>query len=349
MNLINKYIDDICVNIMKNKLQTNSVKNSPGKCVHIPQIGEHDMLINNKYNLPTLKSIAKLYKLKISGNKTQLISRIYSYLYLSETTIKIQKMIRGNIQRKYDSLHGPAYKKRNLCVNAVDFLSMENVVDIPQDQFFSFKDANGFIYGFEILSIFQLIMKNGKRNASCTKNPYNGQIISRNVVMQLTLLLHLSRILKITVCINISDVTKDMPDKKTIELRTLALFQNIDALGNYSDENWFLALNKNKIIKFMRELMDIWQHRAQLSMEIKRAICPPFGNPFAINFGHLHSLENIQEIRKEVLIVLEKFVNSGIDKDSKCLGSYYVLCALTLVNENAATSLPWLYQSVAYA
>ena len=68
MNLINKYIDDICVNIMKNKLQTNSVKNSPGKCVHIPQIGEHDMLINNKYNLPTLKSIAKLYKLKINSN-----------------------------------------------------------------------------------------------------------------------------------------------------------------------------------------------------------------------------------------------------------------------------------------
>jgi hypothetical protein len=41
-------------------------------------------------------------------------------------------------------------------------------------------------------------------------------------------------------------------------------------------------------------------------------------------------------------------VNSGIDRDNKCLGAYYVLGALTLVSEDAATSLPWLYQAVCY-
>jgi hypothetical protein len=49
-----------------------------------------------------------------------------------------------------------------------------------------------------------------------------------------------------------------------------------------------------------------------------------------------------------ILHVLEKFVNSGADTDNKSLGAYYVLGALTLVNENAATSLPWLFQSVSY-
>jgi hypothetical protein len=48
------------------------------------------------------------------------------------------------------------------------------------------------------------------------------------------------------------------------------------------------------------------------------------------------------------LEVLEKLFNTGVDKDSKSLGAYYVLGALTLVNENAASSLPWLYQSVNY-
>jgi hypothetical protein len=46
------------------------------------------------------------------------------------------------------------------------------------------------------------------------------------------------------------------------------------------------------------------------------------------------------------LEVLEKFVNLGIDQDSKSLGAYYVLGALTLVNESAASTLPWLFQSV---
>jgi hypothetical protein len=58
-----------------------------------------------------------------------------------------------------------------------------------------------------------------------------------------------------------------------------------------------------------------------------------------------HDLLNIKKI---VLDVLEKFVNNGVDRDSKTLGAYYVLGALTLVNDSAATSLPWLFQSVSY-
>ena len=48
------------------------------------------------------------------------------------------------------------------------------------------------------------------------------------------------------------------------------------------------------------------------------------------------------------LEVLEKLVNSGVDHDCKALGAYYVLGCLTIVNETAATSLPWLFQSVSY-
>jgi hypothetical protein len=49
-----------------------------------------------------------------------------------------------------------------------------------------------------------------------------------------------------------------------------------------------------------------------------------------------------------MLEIMEKLVNCGIDRDSKSLGAYYVLGALTLVNTEAATSLPWLFQSVNY-
>jgi hypothetical protein len=49
-----------------------------------------------------------------------------------------------------------------------------------------------------------------------------------------------------------------------------------------------------------------------------------------------------------VLQSMETMVNTGIDKDSRSLGAYYVLGALTLVNEEAANALPWLYQSMQY-
>ena len=45
---------------------------------------------------------------------------------------------------------------------------------------------------------------------------------------------------------------------------------------------------------------------------------------------------------------MEIMVNNGINNDSKALGCYYILCALTLVNSDAAESLPWLYESVNY-
>ena len=96
----------------------------------------------------------------------------------------------------------------------------------------------------------------------------------------------------------------------------------------------------------MRELADIWNYRAQIEIQMKRNICPPNGDPFRnLSMNYIGSEQDICNIRKVILEVLEKFVNNGIDKDSKALGACYVLGALTIVNEDAATSLPWLFQS----
>ena len=94
------------------------------------------------------------YKLKVSGNKSQLVTRIYSFLYLSNYSIKIQKNIRGFLQRKYNKLQGPGFKNKNVCTNTTDFFTMDNLTELPNRQFFSFKDADGFIYGFNLLSIY---------------------------------------------------------------------------------------------------------------------------------------------------------------------------------------------------
>jgi hypothetical protein len=259
--------------------------------------------------------------------------------------MKIQKVFRGILQRKYNLLHGPAYKNRDLCTNNCDFITMEPLNEISFHQFISYKDVDDFVYGFDIGSLYNLIFKTKKD----IKNPYNRSNIPDYLFKNIKTLIKLGIILKTPINLEIEDDCIFMSAEKTIEMRCLSIFQQIDSLGNYSDPQWFLSLNRNGLIKFVRELADIWNYRAQLSTDVKRKICPPNGDPFRqINFQSLHTELNITTTKKSVLEVLEKMVNDGVDSDSKSLGAYYVLGALTLVNDNAAISLPWLFQSVSH-
>lgn len=342
-NMSNDYFMFLGDKISKKLQFSKKLEKIDGELETIPDFDEYELLLKYNYNIKQLKQIAKEHKLKITGNKQQLVSRIYSYLYLSHLVIRVQKIIRGCLQRKYNNIHGPAFKNRSLCTNNFDFLSMDELTNIPNEQFFSFKDDDGFIYGFDILSLHNLIYKcNG-----AVKNPFNQQPLTSKVIENFRSLLRVSRVLKINILTELSDVTKEVSDKKSVELRALTLFQNIDALGNYSNSQWFLSLNRNQLIKFLRELVDIWQFRANLSNETKKAICHPSGNPFQRlpNYNILQTIDNLDEVRKIILEIMEKLVNTGIDKDNKCLGAYYVLGAITLVNYEAATSLPWLFEA----
>ena len=318
----------------------------------ILNIDNYNQLTENNYNIQQLKIMAKFYKLKLSGNKKELINRLYIFLFLSSYIIKIQKIFRGNLQRKFNNYFGPAFKNRAICVNDTDFVTMDDLKDLDYGQFYSYKDNDGRVYGFDIASIYNLIYKNTD-SINISKiggiNPYNRNKIPCFVMIDLKMIVRTSKILKIKIDLDFDTNVGVVSNEKSVEMRTLTLFQNIDSLGNYSSPEWFLTLNRNQLIKFLRELGDIWNYRAQLSNEIKQNICPPTGDPFRhINLSYIMNEHDILNIKKIVLDVLEKFVNNGVDRDSKTLGAYYVLGALTLVNDLAATSLPWLFQSVSY-
>jgi hypothetical protein len=341
-NVKDDYMKIIIINCEKLiPIYKNQIKINDENTI-MPTIQNYNELTKYNYNIAQLKTFAKYYKLKITGNKKQLISRIFCFLYLSSYIIKIQKNFRGMMQRKYNMLHGPASKNRELCTNNTDFITMEPIKEIKNNQFISYKDTDDFIYGFDIVSLYNLVFKNNNDN----KNPYNRKDIPDFVLKNIKTLIRLSNILKVPINFEIEDDSMNISSEKAIELKVISLFQNIDSLGNYSNPEWFLSLNKNQIIKFMRELIDIWSYRAQLTIETKRNICPPTGDPFR-NFSmvFIHIETNLYSIKKVVIEVLEKLVNLGINRDSKSLGAYYILGALTLVNENAAIAYPWLFQS----
>ena len=309
----------------------------------IPKINEYNNLLTINYNLQQLKKINKFYNYKIAGNKDDLKKHIYNNMYYSYYATIIQKTAKLYFVKKYLYLHGPGFFDKSKCANDCDFCTLDELNIIPYSQFISFKDDDKFIYGFDINSLYNLYVK----NKSQVENPFNKKIIGKNVFNTLIKYIKYSNLLNITVNINYNEL-QNLSESKLMEIKILSLFQSMDSLGNYTNMSWFTSLNKYDLIKFLRELNDIWNYRANLTQEVKREICPPFGNPFRnMNFASFSSL-NINSIKKLAINIMDELVNKGINNDSKSLGCYYVLSALTLVSSSAAEAMPWLYESVTY-
>ncbi len=312
---------------------------------YIPKLCEYMNIVNINYNMQQIKMICKKYNLKITGNKNELNKRIYNYMYYTYYSCFIQKIFRKILVKNYITLHGPGFYNKELCTNDSDFATLDYITRIPYYQFFSFKDEDNFIYGFDILSIYNLYLKN-KQNIC---NPLSTKKLNNNVYNQMIDYIKYSNLLKIEININYESLEK-ITETKKIENDIFNLFQQMDSLGNYTDSDWLTNLNKNQLIRFLRELADLWTYRANLSQKVKEEISPRYGNPFRSVNININSIQNYSflVIKKSVISIIDELINKGINNDSKSLGCYYVLACLTLVNPMAANALPWLYESVIY-
>ena len=255
----------------------------------------------------------------------------------------IQKYWRGRLRRRYNKLKGDACFNRT-CTNQTDFLTLNNLTDIEYSQFFSYKDEDGFIYGFNIKSIYNLFENKGE-----LKNPYNRKKFPDEIANNLQTILRMSKILNENIQINLADDTTHLSPKKIMELKAISLFHKIDTFGHITDINWFITLNKRQSIKYIKELFDIWNYRAQLTNDTKLSVCPPNGTPFSgMNIGSLGQ-KNEATLKKYILRIIENLITKSHNTEHQSLGAFYILGAFTLVNNSAANTLPWLYQSVHYS
>ena len=336
----------------------------------IPVFSLFNNIIKYNYSVSQLKSIAKFYKLNSTGNKEYLRKRLYNHLYFSYNVIIIQKSARLFLIKKYIRCHGVGFYNKSLCCNDVDFCTLDNLHNIHYNQFISIKDENAHIYGFDIKSLYNLFIKannnntrnnnnnsnninnsnnNSNNNLTNVQNPFTNIFFSYKILQQLLEYIRISSILNIELQLNYDELVC-LSLNRQIEMKVLTLFQRIDSLGNYTNIKWFMELDKYGLIQFIRELRDIWDYRANLSQEIKRDIVPPNGNPFyseQININNLPQY-NITQIKKYSIQIIDSMINKGVTENSCSLGSYYILCALTMVSSEAADSLPWLYEAVNY-
>lgn len=306
---------------------------------------DYDEIKIYDYNLIQLKNIARYYKIKISGTKQQLTNRVYTFLYENHYANIIQKNFRKRIVRLWLLFKGQGLIKRSICTNQCDFYTLENIKQMEIGQFISIKE-NNLIFGFDVCSLYTLITSNNEN-----KNPYTQRMFPSN------LLFYLKRITQLQKCLNIDTQlqyetndyqTQDIYSDENINHKLTDVFTKIDFLGNYTNVNWFTSLTYHRLIRYIRELYDIWNYRAQLTNETKKQICYPTGNPFTIHYNTLIESDNLNYIRYQTLEIMNNLITKGITDENKSLGAFYVLAALTLVNNEAAESMPWLYESVSH-
>jgi hypothetical protein len=331
-------------------------------CVPLPNDEDYTTFITaTVYTLPQLKYICRQFKLRLTGNKNELKQHIQTRLLRGWSARKIQKAWRNYWAKQWNRSRGPARFRRELCVNPTDFCTMDSVVDIPFSQFISYSDPDGKIYGFDMVSLFNLYHNDNLYASDLPINPYNRAAIPPGVYLNLVRLINISIILYGVDILTDAEEEEEQaplqeqPDGLEIlqpvtaqfDRDVAVLFRDMDHLGNYTSTSWFTHLERSQVLKMLVELNDIWSHRANLSLHVKREISPS-GNPFLLAHCHLGHLEttDFQSIRCAAVRVMFIFVHAGIHRDSRALGTMFVLGALTLVSLEAALALPWLYESM---
>lgn len=285
------------------------------------------------YTIPQLKKICRYHKLRLGGNKASLKDRLYNHLINNISAFKIQSIWRKSLYNKlqyYKQIH--IDKKP---VNSTDFYTLDIISDIPSIYRFNILEKN-HVYCFNIFSFKELLTKK--------LNPYTREPLTNTVIERFNKHLALISILGLV----FKNEEEVITNEQLLNLKIVDIFQKIESVGFVIDTEWFNHLTTLQLLKYIRELYDIWNYRANLPATTKIAICPPIGNPFHNIFINNINYLSRDKLQWTTLSIIEQFIKNELSRGDQYLGACYVLQALTLVSQNAANSLPWLYQTVIY-
>lgn len=326
-NLINTYTMRVMIPNIQNK---EKIKNYNPYSITLNDLNNYDFSIHR------LSELSSIYNLNKTGSKSTLKARIYSYLKLSQNVSKISAIYRGYLYRKYINLHHEGVLNRYICNNSTDFYTGDYIDKIPVNQYYSITE-NGFVYGFDIISLIKLT-----DTLSSHFNPYTRTALPSSVVLDINEILRLANILNIDIKITLDEEVIPGEVLKTCEEKISMLFDDIQSLGFYVDKTWYTSLTFNRALHFIEVLYDIWIHRAQLSIQTQCDICSPGGNPFVnINMRNLKSF-TIDQLNLYVIKILHYIINTGINDAYRNIGALYVLIALSTVNRKVIDSMPWI-------
>jgi hypothetical protein len=223
--------------------------------------------------------------------------------------------------------------------NPSDFFSGDTVEEIPLCDIVSFVSA-GKGYIMDIKSAISLL-----EHATASKekplNPFNRTLLPDLFLKRVGLRSKTSK----------SKTAKKeaawapmeaMSETQKTALAATDVFSGIESLGYYTDPSWFIDLSRHELQRLYIEIADIWCHRAALSPQDKKRICPtgsPLGMPVSTAL-----IMNQKALRHHVLNTCRVLTAAAPAHSDKQLGVMYVLGALSIVSPGAAVAYPWLVE-----
>jgi len=310
-------------------------------CFTILNKDKYIQFLDYDYNVKQLKCILKSYNLKSSGNKNELMSRIYKFMKETYFSVIIQKYFRRHILTTFYSVQNRLRSNKHIEYNnTTDFYSLEGISEINPLYLYTYKDEDNFNYVFKISSLISYFDKNNH------ENPYNRNAFTSQIINDINIIKRIYKLYS-NICEIDDDIDPILTRKQQYTLQLTEIFHTIDSLGNYSDINWILNLSKRDIVVLIRQLYDLWSYRAQLTEEMKREICPPNGRPFyGVNISALTRQQDHIYLLETCITIFSNMLNTTATQSNKSLAALYILSALTIVSPNAADTMPWLYQSI---
>ena len=376
----NKYYYDY-LNIRKMYIKENTK--------HIELI---DYIENNKldsYSLSKINASLEYYKLikqTHTNENSKFLQAIYNIDKLKSffdillkanqflpQLIKLQRFIKKTLILYNKRLRGPAYINRSLCVNESDFFTLDEVKDIPNNDFVSFSDEKEFIYGFHIDSITQLLFKsdetyfeqfnkkiknkyiiiNNTKIKVCYQqfikllynhynkikiiNPYTRFIIDSKIKLNIIKLYAKKEYSsnKVETIVEIVDI------KTAVKNKCLTLFQKIDFHGYQTDINWLYDQNQTVLKIFYKKLALLWNFEFGLNSEARYKISKT--NNLFINLHDIMiSKTDRYTLLDKILEPVTAIVSNGETDSDKQSGCIIILYALAFINHRCILANPWL-------
>jgi hypothetical protein len=256
--------------------------------------------------LKTLKHL----QIQIKGSKAQLLKSLVQYI-------------------KGRSAITKAYETPETCNNQMDFYDFVELKEIPKEYLFIFMCLDGHLYGLDIRSLYTYFTELEKEASLMEKpvdyiNPYNRYKLSSNTICDYRT--RVEELKKNNMALKYVDV--DATPKEKVEFRVVNIFQTIASYGYTVDPNIFLGMEKLALIAFYGVMEDMWNHRFNLSIAIKRNIVPNDVNIFSQSeFHHIKHMDKAA-LQNIMLNKIDTFINSGTDKEYRIQAIHYILIAL---------------------
>jgi len=206
-------------------------------------------------------------------------------------------------------------------------MELENIANIANKDFISYKDSKGLYWGFHIKT-FQNLLKYK------SKNPYNCQEIPEFAHEKF----------KNINCPFVKKKKKVFNKSLELQQKCIDIFQKIDRLNNYTKCSWFLSLNLVELKSLYYFIFDMWHYRLNLSPteKIKYINGPQL---FNIEYKIIRRYTNHYKLSNIILGIFDRLLTEGRTDSDKSTAANWILSALTLVNMDARLAFPWLYQA----